>query len=154
MREALAVSIAFLSGYIWANAAPLLIRPYFTWINQTPTVSVISALQQNTVFIGGMVATATVVRLVIDNLVCIEQSESEALPSGRWISFPPLQAALVRAAVLVFVTAGIVDTLLNACIYFGVAVAANMLRFWIGRIEVFVKWMSSIPILLRIFLMC
>lgn len=165
------IIVSWLGLTVWAQMAPTLIRPYFTWAGDVPTVEAVQVLQGETAILVGVGVAAMVVRQVVLGLFiyspeltnALDDLEARAhqkvLADGREIVPPAPTAArrfltdLMSAALATLVLAGILESVFMWVLVFMVFVTVRMLRSDVIRLDPLERWkriVARVPVVARL----
>jgi hypothetical protein len=141
--------------YVWTQAAPILVRPAYTWAGYTPATEAIQPVQATGWFLVFLAALAGAARPVLQLAAerRMPASGAQAAPMRRPSASPvaSLGGSALQAAFTVVLLAGALEGLLDALVAWVVltAILAGR-RLLAGRIGGYVALAARVPILARV----
>lgn len=120
--------------YVWASAAPLLVRPVFVWSGGSPTVEAIAPLQQRGIWLALVLGLAAAGRVLLDRhaLVGAAARLSGVLGAGlaqqsRTTGSAPVRAVLGAVGLTVLLS-GLIGNVVEAVLVLAFFAALLLLR--------------------------
>jgi hypothetical protein len=146
--------------FIWVHSVPILSRPVYTWLGDSPPVQAMRPLQEQGWILVVIAAICGVARVLVQSYALRDSSVAtlDAVMSRRALpasSRPTQPASLLRitlvAAFSTFLLSGLFVSWLDAIVVFAVFVAVNLLRAVISaRIPAWTSFALAIPALVRL----
>jgi hypothetical protein len=148
------VLLAAVTVYLWAVAAPVLLRPVYTWMGRPPIVDAIRPLQEHATTLARVAAVVVAVRLVVQTATLAwrplaeraaqyerAMAHSLARPPivDRW---PPAVRSFGIAGVLALLLSGLYESLAQGLLVFVVLLVFQLAR--VGVIPLPVHWWSRL----------
>lgn len=162
---ALVAQVAFtaVAVYLWALAAPVLLRPVWSWVGDLPTVAAMQPLQEDAATLARVGALAAAARLALQAALVgvaplaarasvLEAELREPLAKAPlYDRLPAGVRALVTAGLTTVLLAGLCSTWTDAALAFGAVAFFQLARTGALPLPIspWVQAMNRIPVLLR-----
>jgi hypothetical protein len=158
------VLVTFVTVYLWAQIAAVLVRPLYTWRGIDPLERVIAPLQQDAALLGRVAALVAGARIVVQALTVLRPHlatradllELELLQPLRHRSVasrvPRVIRAVVPAALMTLLLSGFYAGRSDAAIVFAALLAVGLVQQGVVRVPLgaWGRMISRVPVALRL----
>ena len=147
--------------FFWARAAPILLRPAFTWPGGSPSVAAMSILQQRTWLLSAVAAAVSLARVRWQGATVLRPAlaaRMDALEAELGAAAPvepltariaPVPRVAMRAAAVTLLLAGMIGGPVDLLLLGGTAAAVEALRSFVS-LGAWARLMERVPPLLRL----